>query len=1075
MKTLARERNWSEARRGQGGQTLIIALILLGVLLVLGFVFLAVIKQNITSSVVSHRRSLAGDLAAAGVRYAHAELVNSEQGADWQVPLTPLEPGNFTRDPDALYLRPGSGLGLRSAGDPQIDLGGPDGLGFYTRLNYDGGRVLVRVRYAPSDANIFNTSPTGPLIHPGRARDYLIIEAVGRPGVIKPNDPTTLNVQPVQYQGYAGWAQFNAAYLQMKTLDARQVSSKKVIAFASIGVIESARYITDKYRETRAAELGVPSELGVMYNGVVPNPPLQLGSLQQVFDLGNPPVLDPNPQPLGGSIYCNADLQVYGEINSFLNYTLGDEIDVAGDVIGNDNASALTVNRAAFSTLLNAWQTTTTTVTNGSNPSLASRNPNFSTLGGVFRDGMVAQDLQGYSRAASYKAPPTIESVDPVTGENRYVEGTRESGFVSVTGGNSGYYGQGSGVFVNNSHDVQVPEDEDGRMDAGAAASLEYDWLNPNNGRAGSGWQGSYYVPPAACVQLLSDGFIIRRDANAPKVPVDELFWKDPYGQRPHDKAGNVVDSTVCRFRLGFGGDGKLHIINSFTPDPGNPGHAVDVDALNPNFDAGPDFNGLLYFQGNARVRGVIPTNVQLTLVSKGSIYIDGSITKGIAVNGVRINGPTSSSLMLMAKQYVALNTTEFVGPSSSQELQPVDDEPSPTGFRSVRMTAPSGTLDMSAELLLDPASGNPLNPQTWNSYAMQYVDPLTATAIPTTLLLTDSCDDGPSPATFISLDINDPLSTPLYQFALDNQDPTGYYFNTAYFNTALQYLPPTPPGSYGPVYGLGGQAWQRFSMFESQVYPLVTPANMVAPLNSELLNGGPGNKFGQYSLLLQDTNDLLIRPNLSLLGSAQNNYLLARSALVPGDVRIEASMYAEEGSFFVIAGPWFNPNPNDNRVAFNNDVTNYENGGLSAANALAAAQQDRLENFGSYPQMPFYEEPLDERIVIDGAVSENMPPPISEQAEWLKKWGWIPTTIGSSGVSIPRSHFPPGYVPGVAQFVPNLIYSYDPVLATGRPAGFVDSPGNPPLRTDSMGRMLPPMPRLPVSPTLAYFGEVSP
>ena len=124
-------------------------------LLILGFVFLGLISRNIATGVRSTQRSIGNDLAEAGIRYAHGQLLRSGFGADWRVPLTP---GLGLRDPDYDYLKPG----------------GPDGLGNYGRLGYDQGRTLVRIRYGPSDANVYSSNPTGPLIIPGRAARRLI-------------------------------------------------------------------------------------------------------------------------------------------------------------------------------------------------------------------------------------------------------------------------------------------------------------------------------------------------------------------------------------------------------------------------------------------------------------------------------------------------------------------------------------------------------------------------------------------------------------------------------------------------------------------------------------------------------------------------------------------------------------------------------------------------------------------------------------------------------------------------------------------------------------------------------------
>ncbi|MBC8065169.1 MAG: hypothetical protein H7Y17_10090 [Chlorobia bacterium] len=195
----------------------------------------------------------------------------------------------------------------------------------------------------------------------------------------------------------------------------------------------------------------------------------------------------------------------------------------------------------------------------------------------------------------------------------------------------------------------------------------------------------------------------------------------------------------------------------------------------------------------------------------------------------------------------------------------------------------------------------------------------------------------------------------------------------------------------------------------------------------------------------------------------------MARAAMVPNDVRIEASVYAEDGSFFVIPSPWFNPNPNDRRDTYMARVI---------AVGATQAQTERYENFGSAPITPFYGEPIDVRVKIIGAVSQNMPAPMSQQAEWLKKWGWIPRSLGDTGRRIPAQHVPAGFDLNTDLYVPNFIITYDPALGSGRawdpanPSPF--SPANFPLRVDDDGRMLAPMPRLPVSPTLAYFGEVN-
>src|SRR5579872_1121152 len=189
------------------GQTLVIAIILLGVLLLLGFVFLGVISHNINNGGRFQKRSVAQELAEGGIRYVHNQMLNGTLGADWRggptPPVATAADPNATSDPDALYTRQATKITYTASNGTQVyDQGGPDGLGFYTRVNFANGRALVRVRYAPSDAEVFANRPTGTLLTPGRARNFVIIESIGRQGVINPNDPTTLTAAPTQFQNF---------------------------------------------------------------------------------------------------------------------------------------------------------------------------------------------------------------------------------------------------------------------------------------------------------------------------------------------------------------------------------------------------------------------------------------------------------------------------------------------------------------------------------------------------------------------------------------------------------------------------------------------------------------------------------------------------------------------------------------------------------------------------------------------------------------------------------------------------------------------------------------------------------
>ncbi|MEZ0327685.1 MAG: hypothetical protein ACAH95_17450 [Fimbriimonas sp.] len=1033
-------------KRRERGQTIIVALIILGLLMIIGFVYIGIVNRNILTSGRMQRRSISNDLSEAGIRYAHAQLLNSALGADWRgTPTGPVDPTNsgLTLDPDALYLRPGSGYPFRP-GSAAADLGGPDGLGQFFRVNFNNGRALVRVRYAPSDINIFSPTPTGAMRSPGQVRNYLIIESVGRSGRVDPTDPTTLvAATPLRYAGFGNPTQFQDAISNMlrneKNFGSRSINR----AFASIGIIETARFVTNKYKVSRPVELGISEMLGATYNdfnvataGAVPLA-LQLGGFLPLYTISQNPTITPGTFPGFGSIHVNGDVLVHGSIIANMNRSLGDRLTVSGSIRpASDTNGSITFNSTEWNG--SAWNVNSFTV---GGAAIDSRQ-NFSTQGGLIVDGRAGTGTDGYPRGVGTKVPPSMLTKDPNTGENRYVGMTRDSG-VQLGQANSGSFGHGEGVYVNNSTDRQMAQDELGRQAAGTGASLVYDWLNPNNGQTGTGWRGFLYVPPAAYVRLLSDGFEITRNGGA---PAEERTWRYPNGA----DAG----SSIIRYRIGIGTDNRIHIVNTNTaPTP----WSINANLGALDYQRGPIFNGVVYFEGNVRVRGIIPTDVQMTLVSNASIYIEGSITKGVLANGLQQGIPrgdrlprlSTSMLMLMARDYVALNSTQFFGAGPNQQTNTVSDIADIKGFTPFRLGV-GETFTVQSEFVLDPnaAGANPLDPRTWPSFASTYTENgAPANKIGSNLLLTHTMDNGPGSSTFVRMDVNAGLLP-----------QPRYYFPKSATNLANNATPAIN-GATTPIYGMGGEPYQIYGKFESIFFPLIDP-NAVNTSDRRYLTSTAAS--GVYSLFAEGTNEFTLQQT-NFGGEATNDYLIGKTALIPHDIRIEATIFAEEGSFFVIPGQWFNPNPNDLRETYNLDP-----------GTTAEKNQHRLEAYGSTPGMPFFGEPPDVRITIVGAVSENMPPTIDQQSQWVKKWGWIPRDIGASGLRIPAQHVPNGYDLNTNQWVPNLSIVYDPVLATARVNGFNNDPNaNPIIRQDAFGRALPPLPRLPVGPALAFFGEV--
>ncbi len=1100
-------------RRVERGQTLIIALLVLGVLLILAGVFAGILNSAIRGAGFASERATISDFGEAGVRFAHGQLLNSELGADWRGTPTEMEPGgtDITRDPDAYYLRPPATPPVSSGGagtgptyiNPttgKIDQGGPDGLGPFFRVNFDRGRALLRVRYAPGDPSIFSTTRVGGLLKPGRARNYIVIESVGRSGGIIKNDPTVGGRRgSVQFRNYASAAAFTNALARMREFDEKEQTSRKLVAFAQIGIIDTARFITDKYLTGRPAEIGVPPELGVRdENGAVRIPTVLGGDtpLYQPGPGGATGALSINRYPGSGSLHSNADLKMYGDITAKLNPDFGDAWTVAGNIQPVD---ATTRFNAQVTTLTG---TTWTTASRGEvNPN--SFSGNFLTYGGILRDGNPGPDPLGFARGIGRKAPPTILAASAEGAVSRYVSATRDTGIAGATG-NSGQYGQGAGVYVDNGSDFQTSADEQSRQIAGTSQGLVQDWLSPfgDGVTFRSGWRGPFYIPVGAYVRLLSDGFVIARNSNPDQRP-QERTWRTINGQ----------DSNLAsiRYRIGAGtelGLPVMHIVNTLTP-----GVAIDGN-LGPNdYAKGPVFNGILYFEGNVRLRGQIPTDIPLTIVTNRTAYIEGSIIKGTVGNdytaayplnsvarGARLPRRSRSALAILARDYVALNTTMFFGPASETNVSADRGGQGVGGYSPVRVAAPEGEVTLQMDLPLRDAPTlarpgiNPDRPDTWTPLALDYRSFTTLAAdngtfVSSKLLLShtlESTASGPANV-FLAMGVNEGRSA-----------STSYLFDLADSRTnsaRVQYAQidaPNAPPVVAPVYGLGLESWQQSAKFETIGFP-VMGHDAVEDATRALyqVNTIDGVARGDYTLSALDTNSLRVDLT-NLAGEPSGNYLVGRAAVTPSDIRVEASIFAEDGSFFVIAGDWFNPNPTDTRAEWNADRARFSGGGSTAAQANALADEERLTTFGSTPDAPFYGEPLDVKVTVVGSVSENMPPPIAQQAEWIKRWGWIPLQSGTRSdpatgnrVLVPTDHVVDGLTVGTsgAGYAPNLTIQYDPMLATGRVSRyaadapvFADLNGvNSPVRYQVVNgqiQSLPPMPRLPVSPTLAYFGE---
>lgn len=440
---LRQNKRYHAARRGQ---TLIVAIAVLFVLLFIGGIFVAQVARNLQQAGRSREVQDAYALAEAGIRYCSDQLEASEDGADWRPAPTPPMPSpndpQGLRDPDYFWLIQG-----------------------FARVNQKGGRALVRVIYDPN--------PDDPRSH------MLRIESVGRPGELDPLDPTV--------------------FVQRGTSPRLR---RELIAYKQIGLTDYLRLIFDKNGNGGVAELGVPNievplalvlgdpTLATAQNGVNNNNLLFGGGIYSNTDLRliGPVYLYTSARGVNPNI-ASEGIKTAGRL------LLEANEDVNGDGVINQN------DRQQF------FMQRIDQTPNPANALTASDNPaGFNSFNGNIRDGLSQPDIAGNTRSVRRLPAPNLDTTISATGVNRYRRVTRDSGFFGTRSNNAlyntGHYGYGRNIYINNLKDLQR---ETGDPSLPGSYSLRADWINPNNNFAQGAWQGPFYRPPGVQIELLGD------------------------------------------------------------------------------------------------------------------------------------------------------------------------------------------------------------------------------------------------------------------------------------------------------------------------------------------------------------------------------------------------------------------------------------------------------------------------------------------------------------------------------------------------------------------------------------------
>ena len=1043
-------------RGARRGQALIIVLAVMFVLLFIGTIFIATVGRNIQQSGRSVQTQVANTLAEAGLQYCDEQLTHSGDGADWRP--TPTPP-NSPSDPDFQWLSEG-----------------------FSRVSMNGGRALVRVVYQEGQGNPDTMTIKDP------RNGLLRIEAIGRPGDLGDGtDPTV--------------------FVQTGTPPRLR---KELIAYKQIGLTDYVRFVTNKNKTNVEAAIGAPDLAIPGVNGGV-NSPLSLV-------IGDPTVSKGGGSALpSGPMRFNSDVRFYGSTYLFeslrgTNDTLltADTFQTSGNILFDTSASRVLVNQTITGDTPQRNPNDILAVTAPGcalNPS--SENPacKFDSQGGLLRTGSNQPDIKGYSQGIPALAPPSLDYYDTGTGFLRYRLLTRETGaFDKDPNGKSfrvGQLGWGTGIYVNNPTDYQAETNTAG---IGSSYSLRADWLNPKANFSQGSWQGPYYNPPGLTIELLGDSIRLTRDDN-------ESFY-EPDGSPSVEQGGKSITIPLSDYeRIGY----QLNKTTPVSPKYPLTPFSHDGDEENAFFTANGlnltnpykhsdtyGVNVVLMAEGNVKVRGVYGADasavteasnpkkdgykrlerVHLTIVSGRTAYIDGNIVKG--------DPDKASTCAILAHDYVCVNTTQFM----QQRNQANAWTQYPDDLASFSNEIGPGTSTPSLDLQFSWGS----DPALYNANG--------AAVTPKLLVRQASYHGAP---TLMNLLINPAYTDPL------NSSVTGFYD----FTQSPVANPPVGASSdalvsniYGPngiqngstafkeTYALGytyGAVSDYASLpkFEARSFPLY----LSPPTKTYQLITTPG-----YENLLRfqvDTTAAGQTGTNSKLAGGSDDYAFGGAIVTPLDIRIEAMLYAQERSFFVIPGYPFNPDRSDTLQAYTHNLV--IGGNLTATRPLTYGAVSRVAQ-----DFPFYNEPLDVRITLYGSISENYTASMSDQAAWMARWGYIPVNSGASALSVnPAPNIPDNHLRGTdtaaaggpdyrtadeqtAKIARGMRYLYDPALAfpylmaspngnaapnVKAPLRFVSQPlyytingTKTPINRD-FRQILPALPKLPVCPGFLYEG----
>ncbi|MEI6501263.1 MAG: hypothetical protein WCP21_09595, partial [Armatimonadota bacterium] len=973
----------------RNGQALLMAVLLMSVILMVGILFAAVVSFNQEQS-ARHLDMLAAQLQAeAGVNYASSMLESSPQGADWRPRFVAYAGGSETTDKATWPKNPATWPNPPAKyedGSVDYNFFGADGIegtedDYYSDFEIVRGWFPLR-HGTPAAPGTFirmgyfrfpdpnQVAPAaGGMDSPTIGRGYFLLQVTYDPDPpYEPGDPNSPNTM----SGYTHIVAIGRAVQDSNVF-------RRIEAYKPIGLMDNARWITNKSGQASTAVLGVRANVDMdASNTWSPSESLYSylsGPVRSAVPLywAGQPIIYPAPAlPAPSTFFRLATVPTVNEgylRDDFILaprglYALDDP-----DAVGGAVASVDGTNTALPLSLVPDAAVATPSVT-------------------------IPARVHVGSRDVTPLAPVDIAACDPISGNPRYAALTRDSGQTRrldkddsvnhIDSGepvNLGLYGAGAGMYINNVNDLQF-RGNSGQSDLDL---LQADWLKAATGTGPSGgetgWNALYttYTPSGVEIEffpteaaVLATSTDPSGSSSTPPAAPGKLWWPRHAPGEP----GIKITRHDQRWRRA---------------DSGNVGEDSGQNVMVIDYPQYP--NAVILAEGNVRVKGILPARdpasrtrtYDVTVVSNATIYIDGQLMTAQDVRGRAYGtndplyapanpaGPVldedTAKIALLAKDCVCLNPTQLVPQlTSGLVTAAADDAANPT------------LADQHWELY--PDTGGQCYTQwrfgwpdiDWNGDGNG--DGAPGTALPNTVKVNVTpiqAGADPGPAGMGMTVYNEPAAASApFTFDAAALDPWTFLF--------------VPPGAlYGGLPTPAASAsnailpnWQTPGVTPSS--PITAPdvpfdvstnatGNVVRTIGKmnavQLFYRDPQIGAGSTPYLLKKWKIEELVPvggNDGHVNNAGGAYQIPRGAV---HAKINALMYAQRGSWFVIPGSYFDPQ------ATTTDVNG--NGTIDAQDSLYAARFRRYN----------YE------ITVRGAITEDHTAPIGAVQTWTTRWAY--------------------------------------------------------------------------------------